>query len=74
MKLYTQNSLIKILNVTFTILFFFLIFSLSMQVEGSRLLKENSTNKQYSFSSVSSFKNFIVSQAYSGPSRRGRGH
>lgn len=61
-----NSSFILALNAISVMIFFLLLSSISVPVEGTRLLKDES------FSSM--LDGFIMGRAYSGPSRRGRGH
>lgn len=55
----------KILMITMMMMLLILV-SLSMNVEGMRVLKDESN--------PSSFISLVINRAYSGPSHKGRGH
>lgn len=65
MKLQGIIISLNIINVLFLMIFFFLLLSHSIQVEGMRPLKDQSAPSVISL---------IINQAYSGPSHKGRGH
>ncbi|RHN53224.1 hypothetical protein MtrunA17_Chr5g0393601 [Medicago truncatula] len=60
-----QGITLNIINALFLMIFSFLLLSHSIQVEGTRPLKDQSAPSVISL---------IINQAYSGPSHKGRGH
>lgn len=62
-----SRCLIQVINVLSVFIFLLLLFN-CLHAEGSRFLKYKDS------SSSSSIEGFSIRRAYSGPSRRGRGH